>query len=109
MTKFVQSDFEMGSGSDRWVYYGPTRRFVGRFKHKSPAANSKAFVKFLIANFTVEEYFGMLDGSLNGKRMAPAEILHTKGYVSPNEKSAREAMARIAAEKARGPMKLIFV
>ncbi len=110
MTKFVQSDFDMGNGSERWVMYGPNRRFVGRFKYMRPAANARHFVKFLIANFTVEEYFGLCDGSLNGgKRMAPAEALRTKGYVSLNEKHALEARAKMEAEKARGPMKLIFV
>ncbi len=107
MTKFVQSDFDMGHGSERWVMYGPNRRFVGRFKYMRPGANAKAFVKFLIANFTVEEYFELLEV----KRMAPAEILRTKGYESPNEKSSREARARMEAERIRAatPMKLNFV
>lgn len=92
MTKFAQSDFDMGTGSERWVTYGPDRRFVARFKYSRPGQNAKAFVKFLIANFTVEEYFALRE------TMAPAEVLRTKGYVSPNEKAAREARARHEAE-----------
>lgn len=107
MTKFDKNDFDMGYGSDRFVMYGPNRRFVGRFKYMRPGANSKSFVKFLIANFTVEEYFDMLEV----KGMAPAEILRTKGYVSPNEKSAQEARERMEAEKLRAatPLKLIYL
>jgi hypothetical protein len=105
MTKFVQDDFDMGYGDERWVMFGPNRRFVARFKYMRPGTNARHFVKFLIANFTVEEYFEMLEV----KRMAPAEILRTKGYVSPNEKSAQESRERMEAEKLRAatPLKLI--
>jgi hypothetical protein len=95
MTQFTQDDFDMGHGSERYVTYGPTRRFVARFKYSRPGENSRDFVKFLIANFTVEEYFEIVDT----QRMAPAEALRTKGYVSPNERSARAAQARYEADQ----------
>ena len=50
------------------------RRFVARFKN----GGMVAFKKFLRENFTVEEYFGLLDDG-----MAPLEVLETKGYVNP--------------------------
>ncbi len=81
MTKFVKADFDMGYGSERYVRYD--NKFVARFKYHRPAANANHFVKFLIANFTVEEYFAALDA---GK--APAEILREKGYVSLNMQKA---------------------
>jgi hypothetical protein len=106
MTNFVAADFDMGYGSERYVTYGKDRQFIARFKYSHPGTNAKDFVKFLIANFTVEEYF-----DLRAKNMAPGEILRTKGYVSPNEKSVREARARYEEEQrlAAIPMKLILV
>jgi hypothetical protein len=49
-------------------------RFVARFKYGGMAA----FKKFLRANFTVSEYFHLLESSLG-----PLKVLETKGYVSP--------------------------
>jgi hypothetical protein len=95
MTQFTQDDFDMDSGEVRYVTYGPTRRFVGRFKYSRPGENSRDFVKFLIANFTVEEYFDLTEK----QRMAPAEALRTKGYVSVNERSARASQARYEADQ----------
>ena len=50
-------------------------RFVARFK----SGGMVAFKKFLRNNFTVNEYFKLLD-----KDLAPLKALETKGYVSPN-------------------------
>ena len=50
-------------------------RGVARFKY----GGMVAFKKFLRENFTVEEYFQLLDSG-----MAPLTVLETKGYVSPN-------------------------
>ncbi len=77
MSKFVKAKFSIGSGSEVWVEY--EGRFVGRFKYKSPKANANHFVKFLIANFSVEEYFEKRDAG-----MAPSKILEEKGYVNFN-------------------------
>lgn len=105
MTKFVKENFDMGFGSERYVMYGPERKFVARFKYSRPGTNARDFVKFLIANFTVEEYFALTDGG-----MGPLTVLKTKGYVSPNEKSVAESRARYEADKLRAtPMKLNFV
>lgn len=54
--------------------------FVARFKYQ-PRTSAKAFIKFLVANFTTEEYF-----YLRFKGMTPIQILETKGYKSPQRK-----------------------
>lgn len=53
--------------------------FVARFKRKG---DRTGFVEFLRKNFTVEEYFK----ALVVDRMAPVEILESKGYVSATVK-----------------------
>lgn len=93
MTAFNKADFDMGHGSERWVMYGPERRFVARFKYARPGANANHFVKFLIKNFTVEEFFGLIDTG-----MTPAKVLETKGYVSLNTLAAWKAMGVDNAE-----------
>lgn len=49
------------------------RKFVARFKR----GGMGHFKSFLVKNFTVEEYFSMLE------TMTPMDILFTKGYCSP--------------------------
>ena len=49
------------------------KRFVARFKY----GGMVSFKKFLRDNFTVEEYFDLLENQ------APLKVLETKGYVSP--------------------------
>lgn len=52
-------------------------KFVARFKYQKSAIGS--FIKFLINNFTVEEYFNrMEDGE------APLKIAESKGYILPH-------------------------
>ena len=63
---------------------GRKRRFVARFKN----GGMVAFKKFLRENFTVDEYFDLLEN----EGMAPLKILETKGYVSPT-------VARILKER----------
>lgn len=53
--------------------FGEPRRFVARFKR----GGMSDFRRFLIKNFTVEEYFSMLD-----QGMSPLSILETKGFVT---------------------------
>jgi len=65
-----------GTGS-----YTKDARFVARFKYSK--RDKASFVKFLIANFTVEEYFNAL------KDEAPLNVLKAKGWVSPTEAKAR--------------------
>ena len=52
---------------------GQPKKFVARFKHKGPFTKAK-FLKELIANHTVEDYFMALEHT----RKAPLEILRDK-------------------------------
>jgi len=76
MTKFVNKNFNYDG---EYLFYRvpgeELKRFVARFKR----GGMVSFKKFLRDNFTVEEYFGLLDSG-----MAPLKALGTKGYVSPN-------------------------
>ena len=69
MTKFVNKNFKYDG-----MYLKYDGKFVARFKY----GGMVAFKKFLRDNFTVEEYFGLLEDG-----MAPLKVLETKGYVSP--------------------------
>ena len=69
MTKFVNKNFKYDG-----MYLKYDGKFVARFKY----GGMVAFKKFLRDNFTVEEYFGLLDTGL-----PPLKVLETKGYVSP--------------------------
>ena len=62
--------------------YTKDRRIVARFKYSK--RDKASFIKFLIANFTVEEYF---DAMAND--MSPGAILESKGWVSPTVKKMR--------------------
>lgn len=70
MTKFVNKNFKYDG-----MYLKYDGKFVARFKY----GGMVAFKKFLRENFTVEEYFDLLEDG-----MAPLNVLETKGYVSPN-------------------------
>ena len=61
--------------------YTKDRRIVARFKYSR--RDKASFIKFLIANFTIEEYFNAMDD------MAPGTILESKGWVSPTVKKMR--------------------
>lgn len=61
---------------------GFSAQFIARFKYNR--RDRASFQKFLIANFSVEEYYNARIS------MAPAEILKSKGWVSPTVKRARE-------------------
>jgi len=69
MTKFVHKNFKYDG-----MYLKYDGKFVARFKY----GGMVAFKKFLRENFTVEEYFGLLDDGL-----PPLKVLETKGYVNP--------------------------
>lgn len=53
--------------------------FVARFKHANPTRSAKHFAKFLIANYSPEEYFNEMK---TGR--APLCILSDKGFISYN-------------------------
>jgi hypothetical protein len=69
MTKFTKANLHFDGLQ---LTFGESQFFVARFKN----GGSKAFVDFLIKNFTVEEYFASRHIG-----MAPLEILQSKGYI----------------------------
>ena len=72
---FTPSKFEGLTGGEYVFYnYRNEKKFVARFKRGGKAA----FIKFLIANITPDEYFARLDMG-----ESPLGILNAKGYVSP--------------------------
>ena len=74
MTKFAKENF---SNSGGYVTYNG--KFVARFKYAKSGAGS--FITFLIKNFTVEEYFALLNVGV-----APLMIVQEKGYILPHIK-----------------------
>ena len=76
--KFVKDNF-YGKEYVNYMEADGTPRFVARFKYAK--GDKASFIRFLVKNFSVEEYFGMLDA---GK--APLEVLQTKGYVQSHVK-----------------------
>ena len=77
MTQFSNENLNDSNG---WLSYGPERKFVANFAKRG--GGKATFVKFLIKNFTVEEYFEMLDAN-----KSPIGIVETKGYVLPHIKT----------------------
>jgi hypothetical protein len=53
-------------------------RFIARFKYKGAPITMSAFIKELINNHTMEEYFGILEHEDYSKRRAPLQILRDK-------------------------------
>jgi hypothetical protein len=87
---FIPSKFEGLTGGEYVFYnYRNEKKFVARFKRGGKAA----FIKFLKANFTPDEYFARRD-----KGETPLGILNAKGYVSPaiREIKARAMLLRAA-------------
>ena len=79
MTAFTKDNLWMSGDCMMYHVYGETPRFIARFKYGKQGLGS--FKKFLMQNFTMEEYFAEMD-----KRIAPLRILESKGYVSPQMK-----------------------
>ena len=74
MTTFKKENFNF-DGMYLSYYTSPEKReFVARFKRGGMAS----FRNFLTKNFSVQEYFSMIED------LAPMEILATKGFVMPN-------------------------
>jgi hypothetical protein len=76
MTQFSNENLNDSNG---WLSYGPERKFVANFSKRG--GGKATFIKFLIKNFTVEEYFEMLETN-----KSPLGIAQTKGYVLPHIK-----------------------
>jgi len=53
-------------------------RFIARFKYKGAPITMSAFIKELIKNHTMEEYFGILEHEDYSMRRAPLQILRDK-------------------------------
>ena len=90
MTNFVNKNFDFNG---EYLFYRVPgeefKRFVARFKY----GGMVSFKKFLRDNFTVEEYFDLLEN----QDLPPLLVLKTKGYVSPNQ---AKLFARRAAREA---------
>ena len=80
---FDNKDFDF-NGTHLIYKDGRKRRFVARCKNGCIVA----FQHFLRNNFTVDEYFDLLEN----EGLAPLKVLETKGYVSPT-------VARILKER----------
>lgn len=78
MTKFNKDSF-YGSEYVNYTMPDGTNKFVARFKYNK--SNKASFISFLVKNFSVEEYFDLLQSGT-----APLPILQAKGYVSPTVK-----------------------
>ena len=76
MSKFDNKQFDYNG---EYLFYRVPgeefKRFVARFKY----GGMVSFKKFLRDNFTVEEYFDLLEN----QDLPPLKVLQTKGYVSP--------------------------
>ena len=62
----------------REIWINNNGQFVARFKYANAGKSATHFIKFLTANFTPEEYFGLLETK------PPMTVLGTKGYVAYN-------------------------
>ena len=59
-------------------YFSTSEKFVARFKYAAQRKRKSAFLRFLVANFTPEEYF-----TLTGPGgMTPGAALQSKGYIA---------------------------
>ena len=80
--EFIKENFDYDSG---WLTYRTDNKtrpeFIARFKYNK--SDKASFVKFLIKNFTVEEYRDLT----NMLNLAPMQALATKGYVPPSIKN----------------------
>lgn len=84
MSNFIKAEFSFeGNSSEVWVKYN--REVIARFKCARAKSNAKDFVKFLVANYSVEEY------AEKRESLAPLQILKEKGYQSLNMRKAIEA------------------
>lgn len=74
MTKFEKANFEYHGG---YLHYNTNgeRKFVARFKHRGPVTKAK-FLKTLIKNYTIEDYFAKYDGG-----RAPLQIFQDDGLL----------------------------
>jgi len=78
----------LSGGSQMAYVHTNDHLFIARFKYGRAVSSARHFIKFLVANFTPEEYLAKIAA---GK--APLEILNEKGYVSLNMQRALKMKA----------------
>jgi len=77
MTNFTKQNIEVSG-----PYLSYQGKFIARCKENNVTRGHKrAFISFLIKNFTVEEYFAQME-----MNVAPRVILEAKGYIMPHIK-----------------------
>ena len=86
MSKFIKEEFNYHGG---YLTYGADHKFIARFKYQK--GDKPSFLRFLIANFTPEEYFARY---ANGE--SPLGILESKGFVLPRIQKYLTAKANSA-------------
>lgn len=72
-------------------------RFIARFKYTGGPITKSAFIKELIKNHTMEEYFGILEHEDYSKRRAPLQILREKNplwYKATHDRWLTKQMAK---------------
>ena len=75
-TPFNRKDINVSGEYVHLIRKANDKQFIGRFRKGS--GGSRKFISFLIKNFTIEEYFALLED------LPPLKVLETKGYISPN-------------------------
>ena len=82
MTKFDKSKFNFYGGYLEYTgtYEGKPAKdlFVARFKYSKSPIKMGAFKKFLVENFSVEEYVEMTSGY--GVESTPLKVLESRGF-----------------------------
>jgi hypothetical protein len=62
---------------------GARPKFVAVFKYNRPATNARAFVKFLVKNFTPAEYFARMEAGHARCRSSPPTATSPRTSVPP--------------------------
>jgi hypothetical protein len=71
---------------EQFVFDGMYLQYQGQFVARFKRGGKAEFVRFLVKNFTVEEYFAAL------KTLQPVEVLETRGFVSAKIKNYLKLM-----------------
>tara|TARA_R100000664_G_scaffold20327_2_gene29524 strand:+ start:158 stop:430 length:273 start_codon:yes stop_codon:yes gene_type:complete len=75
---------EQFSWDGMYLHYGENRDFIARFKYgRKPY---KTWINFLVKNFTVEEYLGLIKNHHMMNGLTPLAALESKGFKSPNRR-----------------------
>lgn len=74
MTAFVKDQFHWDG---MYLTYGPDRRFVARFKHRT--SDRHTWITFMLKHFTVEEWFAAREW-----QVTPLKLMESRGYLLPH-------------------------